>query len=75
MFCRVEQILCCEQVNQHMVLAYNRRVDLTVNPAGQQSDHLYPFKTDDYAQLIDRNGPNKERGLEMAAEKKKIENN
>jgi outer membrane protein OmpA-like peptidoglycan-associated protein len=57
-----------------IVLAYNRRVDLTVTPAGQQSDHVYPFKTDDFAQLIDRNGPEKERGLEQAAEKKKIEN-
>ena len=57
-----------------IVLAYNRRVDLTVNPAGQQSDHVYPFKTDDFARLVDRNGPNKEGGMELAAEKKKVEN-
>ncbi len=58
-----------------IVLAYNRRVDLTVNPAGQQSDRIYPFKTDDFAALIERNGPNnKEGGMEMAAEKKKIQN-
>jgi len=57
-----------------IVLAYNRRVDLTVNPAGQQSDHVYPFKTDDFARLVDRNGPNKEEGMELAAEKKKVEN-
>ena len=58
-----------------MVFAYNRRVDLTLSPAGQQSDHVYPFKTDDFAKLIDRNGPTKEgSGVELAAEKKKIEN-
>ena len=57
-----------------IVLAYNRRVDLTVNPPGQQSDHVYPFKTDDFARLVDRNGPNKEGGMELAAEKKKVEN-
>jgi hypothetical protein len=32
----------------------------------------YPFKTDDFARLVDRNGPAKEGGVEMAAEKKKI---
>ena len=57
-----------------IVLAYNRRVDLTVNPSGQQSDHVYPFKTDDFARLVDRNGPNKEGGMELAAEKKKVDN-
>ena len=57
-----------------IVLAYNRRVDLTVNPPGQQSDHVYPFKTDDFARLVDRNGGNKEGGMELAAEKKKVEN-
>lgn len=55
-----------------IVLAYNRRVDLTLNPAGQQSERVYPFKTDDFARLIDRNGPSKEPGLELAAEKKKL---
>jgi outer membrane protein OmpA-like peptidoglycan-associated protein len=56
-----------------MVLAYNRRVDLAVNPEGQQSDRVYPFKTSDFAALIDRNGPNKEgSGVELAAEKEKI---
>ncbi len=57
-----------------IVFAYNRRVDLTLSPAGQQSDRVYPFNTNDFARLIDRNGPNKEGGLELAAEKKKIEN-
>ncbi len=57
-----------------IVFAYNRRVDLTLSPAGQQSDRVYPFNTNDFARLIDRNGPNKEGGLELAAEKKKIDN-
>ncbi len=55
-----------------IVLAYNRRVDLTLSPAGTESARTYPFKTDDFARLVDRNGPAKEGGVEMAAEKKKI---
>jgi outer membrane protein OmpA-like peptidoglycan-associated protein len=57
-----------------IVLSYNRRVDLTLNPAGQQSTQMYPFKTDDFARLVDRNGPNKGSGVELAAERKKVEN-
>jgi len=57
-----------------IVLSYNRRVDLTLNPSGQESTRFYPFKTDDFAKLVDRNGPNKVSRVELAAEKKKIEN-
>ena len=57
-----------------IVLSYNRRVDLTLNPSGQESTHLYPFKTDDFARLVDRNGPSKGSAVELAAERKKIEN-
>jgi hypothetical protein len=35
---------------------------------------VYPFKTEDFARLVDRNSPNKEGGMELAAEKKKVDN-
>jgi outer membrane protein OmpA-like peptidoglycan-associated protein len=57
---------------QTIVLAYNRRVDIAVKPTGQQSAREYPFKAQDFARLIDRNGPAKPGGVEMAAEKEKI---
>jgi len=59
-----------------IVLAYNRRVDLSLSPAGQESARLYPFKTKDFARLVDRNGPSPKKGsgVELAAEKKKIGN-
>jgi outer membrane protein OmpA-like peptidoglycan-associated protein len=57
---------------QTVVLAYNRRVDIAVKPAGQESAREYPFKAQDFAELIDRNGPTKTGVVEMAAEKEKI---
>jgi outer membrane protein OmpA-like peptidoglycan-associated protein len=56
-----------------VVLANNRRVDLTLKPTGQESVREYPFNAEDYAALIDRNGPAKP-GVELAAERKKIGN-
>jgi outer membrane protein OmpA-like peptidoglycan-associated protein len=57
-----------------IVLAYNRRVDLTVTPGDQESAHLYPFKTDDFAALVDRNGPGTEGKVQLAAQKTRLEN-
>jgi outer membrane protein OmpA-like peptidoglycan-associated protein len=57
---------------QTLVYAYNRRVDITSKPTGQESAHEYPFKSQDFANLIDRNGPAKPSGVELAAEKEKI---
>jgi outer membrane protein OmpA-like peptidoglycan-associated protein len=54
-----------------IVYAYNRRVDITSKPTGQESARDYPFKAEDFARLIDRNGPAKTSGVEMAAEKEK----
>jgi hypothetical protein len=54
-----------------IVLANNRRVDLTLKPLGQESARLYPFNAEDYAALIDRNGPT-QAGVELASEKKKM---
>ena len=56
-----------------LVLANNRRVDITLSTTGQESAHQYPFKAEDFATLVNRNGINKEI-VQMAAEKKKIEN-
>jgi outer membrane protein OmpA-like peptidoglycan-associated protein len=56
-----------------LVLANNRRVDITLSTTGQESAHQYPFKTEDFKTLVNRNGINKEI-VQMAAEKKKIEN-
>jgi outer membrane protein OmpA-like peptidoglycan-associated protein len=57
---------------QTIVLAYNRRVDITSKPTGQESAREYPFKAEDFARLVDRNGPAKTGGVEMAAKKEKI---
>jgi hypothetical protein len=40
-----------------IILAYNRRVDLTLSPAGQESTRLYPFNTDDFSALVKRDAP------------------
>ncbi|MGA9545828.1 MAG: OmpA family protein [Candidatus Sulfotelmatobacter sp.] len=57
---------------QTIVLAYNRRVDITSKPTGQESAREYPFKAEDFARLVDRNGPAKPGSVEMAAQKEKI---
>jgi hypothetical protein len=58
----------------NLVLAYNRRVDLTLNATGQESALTYPINADDFANLVDRNGPTKPTNVELAAEKEKIGN-
>lgn len=58
-----------------IVFAYNRRVDIALKPTGQDSPHQYPFKAQDFATLIDRNGPTKTTsGVEQATEKEKMNN-
>lgn len=56
-----------------LVLATNRRVDITLSTTGQESAHQYPFKADDFATLVNRNGITKEI-VQMAGKKEKIEN-
>lgn len=58
----------------NIVLAYNRRVDLTLSSTGQESARVYPFNTDDFARLVDRNGPKKGNGAEPAAEQERTGN-
>jgi outer membrane protein OmpA-like peptidoglycan-associated protein len=57
-----------------IVLANNRRVDITLSTTGEESARLYPFAADDFAKLSDRNGPEKKGGVELAAEKEKTKN-
>ncbi len=56
-----------------LVLANNRRVDITLSTTGQESARQYPFKAEDFANLVDRNGATKEV-VQQAAKKEKIEN-
>jgi outer membrane protein OmpA-like peptidoglycan-associated protein len=58
----------------NIVLAYNRRVDLTLNPGDQESARLYPFKTEDFSALVDRNGPETEGKVQLASEKTRLKN-
>lgn len=57
-----------------IVLANNRRVDITLSTTGEESARLYPFTADDFATLSDRNGPEKKGGVELAAEREKAKN-
>jgi outer membrane protein OmpA-like peptidoglycan-associated protein len=56
---------------QNTVLAFNRRVDLTVTPTGQESAVTYPVQSEDFAKLIDRGPKLAFSGVELAAEKEK----
>lgn len=47
-----------------IVLANNRRVDITLSTTGQESARTYPFNTKDYTALVDRGKP-----LEASANK------
>jgi outer membrane protein OmpA-like peptidoglycan-associated protein len=58
-----------------IVLAYNRRVDVTLSSTGQQSARTYPFNANDFARLADRNVPKKPAAkVELAAQKERIGN-
>jgi outer membrane protein OmpA-like peptidoglycan-associated protein len=58
-----------------ILLANNRRVDITLSPTGQQSLRQYPYKAEDVAQLIDRNGPKTaSSAVQLASKKEKIAN-
>jgi hypothetical protein len=44
---------------QVMVLANNRRVDITLSTTGEQSTRRYPFNAKDYLSLINTKGAEK----------------
>jgi outer membrane protein OmpA-like peptidoglycan-associated protein len=58
----------------NIVPAYNRRVDLTLSSTGQESARAYPFNADDFAKLVDRNGPTKASPIEPAVDKERSGN-
>jgi outer membrane protein OmpA-like peptidoglycan-associated protein len=62
------------QKMQTVVLANNRRVDITLTTTGQESSRLYPFDSKDYVALVDRGKPLEARTVENAAQKEKIKN-
>jgi hypothetical protein len=57
-----------------IVLANNRRVDITLDKAGQESLRQYPFHAQDFPALVNRNGPQEDGGVELAAKKEKTTN-
>jgi outer membrane protein OmpA-like peptidoglycan-associated protein len=57
-----------------IVLSNNRRVDITLSTTGQESLRQYPYKSEDFAKLIDRNGPRTRSAMQLASKKEKIAN-
>jgi outer membrane protein OmpA-like peptidoglycan-associated protein len=55
---------------QVMVLANNRRVDVSLSTTGQQSTRLYPFNAKDFLALISTKGGEKTRPAKPPAKKK-----
>jgi outer membrane protein OmpA-like peptidoglycan-associated protein len=53
-----------------MVLANNRRVDVSLSTTGQQSVQRYPFNTDDFLALINTSGPKHPRPATLGPSKK-----
>lgn len=53
-----------------LVLANNRRVDITLSSTGQESLRQYPYKVEDFAKLINRNVPGSAAGAAEPAPKK-----
>ncbi|MBA3915859.1 MAG: OmpA family protein [Acidobacteriales bacterium] len=52
-----------------MVLANNRRVDVSLSTTGQQSTHRYPFNAKDYAALISTTGEHKKTAVKRKRKK------
>jgi outer membrane protein OmpA-like peptidoglycan-associated protein len=57
-----------------IVLANNRRVDITLSTTGQESARTYPFGTTDYAALVDRGKPVESGKIVNASQKEKMQN-
>ena len=53
-----------------MVLANNRRVDVSLNTTGQQSIRRYPFNANDFLALINTKGGEKTAGVKRRVKKK-----
>ncbi len=59
---------------QTIVLANNRRVDISLSTTGQESARMYPFSSTDYAALVNRGKPVEASKIENASQKEKIPN-
>lgn len=59
-----------------VVLANNRRVDITLTTTGQESARMYPFGSNDYAALVERGKPlaTSESGVVNASQKERVKN-
>lgn len=55
-----------------LVLANNRRVDISLTTTGQESRREFPYKAEDASELIDRNGPASASAVQLAAKTEKI---
>jgi outer membrane protein OmpA-like peptidoglycan-associated protein len=58
-----------EQKITTIVLANNRRVDITLSTNGQESERMYPFNATDYAALVERGKPLETSPVVNAAQK------
>jgi outer membrane protein OmpA-like peptidoglycan-associated protein len=58
----------------NLVLAYNRRVDLTLSSTGQESARAYPFNAEDFAALAERDPKKGPARVQLAAEKEHMGN-
>ncbi len=59
---------------QTLVLANNRRVDISLSKTGQESAKLYPFNSPDYAALVNRGKPLESARVVNASQKEKMKN-
>jgi len=59
---------------RNLVLAYNRRVDLTLSSTGQESARAYPFNAEDFAALAERDPKKGPAPVQLAAEKEHVGN-
>jgi outer membrane protein OmpA-like peptidoglycan-associated protein len=57
-----------------IVLANNRRVDISLTTTGQESARMYPFGSADYAALVNRGQPVEASGVVNASQKEKMSN-
>lgn len=55
-----------------LVLANNRRVDISLTSTGQESRREFPYKAEDASELIDRHGPVSMSAVQLAAKTEKI---
>src|SRR6516162_3641120 len=55
-----------------LVLANNRRVDISLTTTGQESRREFPYKAQDAAELMDRSGPASTSPVQLAAKTEKV---